>query len=164
MQRDLWFGVLTATAVLGTENNLRVGAKWGLGILAVIFASILCHRFLLFEHGNADEYPVRAVAFVRDHALPGPLFNDFDWGGYLIWALPEHPVAIDGRTNLYGSDRVLRNYRTLIGEGDWENDPDLTSARLVILSPKKWPLVDLLRQSDDWAVAYEDKTAVVFRR
>jgi hypothetical protein len=165
MQRDLWFGVLTSAAVLGPMCGVRPTARWGLGILVLVLGtSFLAHPLRSSDHGNDAEYPVHATTFVREHQLPGPLFNDFDWGGYLIRALPEYPVSIDGRTNLCGNDRVLRNYRTLIGEGDWENDPDLKSAHLVILPAKKWPLVELLRRSDDWSVAYEDQTAVVFVR
>ena len=34
---------------------------------------------------------------------PGPLFNDYGWGGYLIWQLyPELRVGIDGRMAVYG--------------------------------------------------------------
>jgi hypothetical protein len=165
MQRDLWFGVVTSAAVLGPKCGVRPAVSWGLGILFLVFGtSFLTHPLRSSDPGNDAVYPVRASGFIREHQPPGPLFNDFDWGGYLIWALPGYPVSIDGRTNLYGNDRVLRNYRTLIGEGDWENDPDLKSAKLVILPAKKWPLVEVLRRSEDWTVAYEDQTAIVFVR
>jgi hypothetical protein len=133
-------------------------------MVLVFGTSFLAHPHRSSDPGNDAAYPVQASAFVREHRPPGPLFNDFDWGGYLIWAVPEYPVSIDGRTNLYGNDRVLRNFHTLIGEGDWENDPDLRTAHLVILPAKKWPLVELLRRSKDWTVAYEDQAAVVFIR
>jgi hypothetical protein len=40
--------------------------------------------------------PVRAVEFINAHHLSGPMLNDWDFGGYLIWAAPQHPVFIDG--------------------------------------------------------------------
>jgi hypothetical protein len=111
---------------------------------------------------NERAYPVRAAAFVRDRELPGPLFNSFDWGGYLIRALPTHPVSIDGRTNLYGSERVSRSMSTWAGGPGWDADPDLTSAKLVI-APRDLPLTALLRdRPSEWRVAFEDETAVVF--
>jgi hypothetical protein len=164
MQRDMWFGVLTAVAALGTKTDIRAVLKWGLGILAVVFvAAVVGQQVPRSGHVNEDEYPVRAAAFVRDHRPPGPLFNHFNWGGYLIWALPEYPVSIDGRTNLYGNDRLSQNYSTFLGERGWENDPDLKSARLAIL-PTDCPLADRLRASNDWSVAFEDETAAVFVR
>ena len=42
-------------------------------------------------------YPVQAVAYLRAHPCNGNLFNDYNYGGYLIWQLPSQPVYIDGR-------------------------------------------------------------------
>ena len=55
------------------------------------------------------------AAFVAERGYSGPLFNDFNWGGYLIWALPQLPVAIDGRTNLHGDERIQRFGSTWAG-------------------------------------------------
>ncbi len=41
----------------------------------------------------------RALAAVR--ACPGPLYNRYDEGGYLIWFAPEKPVFVDGRQDPY---------------------------------------------------------------
>ena len=49
-----------------------------------------------------QRFPVKAVEFVRQNKYGGPLFNSFDWGGYLIWSLPEIPVSVDGRGNIHG--------------------------------------------------------------
>jgi len=43
-------------------------------------------------------YPEGAVRFIREENIRGPMFNDFGWGGYLIWSLyPEQKVFVDGR-------------------------------------------------------------------
>ncbi len=42
--------------------------------------------------------PVDAAEFVRRAPPPGPMWNSYDFGGYLIYALgPAHPDFIDGR-------------------------------------------------------------------
>ena len=41
--------------------------------------------------------PVRALQYIKAHRLPGPMLNDYMYGGYLIWAAPEYPVMMDGR-------------------------------------------------------------------
>ena len=64
------------------------------------------------------------------------LFNHFNWGGYLIWTLREYPVGIDGRTNLYGEERLQRAYETWCGTEGWNSDSDLLAAG-VIIAPKK---------------------------
>ena len=58
----------------------------------------------------AKTFPVQAAEFVADKGYAGPLYNDFNWGGYLIWALPHLPVAIDGRTN--SSHTICTGMRT----------------------------------------------------
>lgn len=42
-------------------------------------------------------YPVQEVAYLQMHHCSGNLFNDYAYGGYLIWRLPNTPDFIDGR-------------------------------------------------------------------
>jgi hypothetical protein len=106
--------------------------------------------------------PVRAVEFVRQHGYPGPVFNDFNWGGYLIWSL-RMPVTIDGRQNVYGDQRMDRSVATWGGQPDWSSDPDLSSARRVI-GPIGAPLIQLLSRDSRYQLVYKDKLAAVFTR
>jgi hypothetical protein len=116
------------------------------------------------DEANRREYPAGAVQYVREHRPPGPLFNHFNWGGYLIWTLPEYPVGMDGRTNLYGEERLTRTLDTWRGAKGWERDAELLAAGVVI-APKNLhtKLTDLLREATDrWKIVYEDDVAVVF--
>jgi len=56
----------------------------------------LKNSYLPFAY-REDGYPVKAVAYLRDNPCLGNLYNDYNFGGYLIWKLPEVPVYIDGR-------------------------------------------------------------------
>ena len=48
-------------------------------------------------------YPVGAMNYVKQYQLP--LFNDYDWSGFILWSLPSLPVVMDGRVNLYGDEK-----------------------------------------------------------
>lgn len=108
-------------------------------------------------------YPVAAAEFVRgalagsdgQTRVQGPLFNSFDWGGYLIWALPELPVSMDGRTNLYGSERIQRNWDTWDGKEGWMEDPALIKAGVIIADPEA-PLSSLLFSSPGFERIFQD--------
>ncbi len=50
--------------------------------------------------------PTGAVQFLKENHPGGNLFNSYNQGGYLIWALPEYPVFIDPRTDLYNDELI----------------------------------------------------------
>ena len=52
--------------------------------------------------------------------------------GWAFWRLPGLPVAIDGRANLHGDERMLRSARTWAGLQGWDADPELAQAGVVI--------------------------------
>ncbi len=49
------------------------------------------------KSGEDKFYPKNAINFLKTNNLKGQLFAPYNWGGYLIWKLPEKKVFIDGR-------------------------------------------------------------------
>jgi hypothetical protein len=113
------------------------------------------------DRSISRDYPVNAVNYLRRNPMPGPLYNNFDWGGFLIWYMPQYPVAIDGRTDLYGDEADLMTFKSAAGE--YASDRYLQESRLVLL-PKKLPLAKLLTVDPEFRVVYEDQLAIVFAR
>lgn len=63
-------------------------------VLALGYVAVIADRI----SPNREAYfPVKAVAYLHASPCRGRLFNDFNYGGYLIWKLPQEPVFIDGR-------------------------------------------------------------------
>jgi len=110
---------------------------------------------------TAKDYPVEAASFVEKRGFPGPLYNHFDWGGYLIWRLPDLPVSIDGRSHIHDAERIRHSIKVWTGQPDWASDTELGAARLVI-AQKNLPLTQLLRMDLRFKIVYEDDVAVVF--
>ena len=108
-----------------------------------------------------QRFPVAAVKFVNEQKYSGPLYNHFNWGGYLIWTVPWLLVSMDGRTNLHGDQRIEQSVNTWSGLRGWESDPELMKARLVI-SGVKDALTNLMRTDPRFKLVYEDAIAVVF--
>jgi hypothetical protein len=107
--------------------------------------------------------PVAAVDWIRDHQPPGPLFNSYNWGGYILWALyPDYPSFVDGRTDLF-DDAILEDYLlTWRADPGWEEVFARWGIRLALLEPRA-PLVVALR-AEGWAPLFEDDQAVVLGR
>ncbi|MGH7226833.1 MAG: hypothetical protein ACRELF_26765, partial [Gemmataceae bacterium] len=111
----------------------------------------------------AGVFPVEAAAAIAERGETGPLFNDFNWGGFLIWRLPQLPVVLDGRTNLHGDERMLRIGNTWAAGPGWRDDPDLASAG-VVLADVQSPLGCVLVLDDRFQLVHEDAVARVFVR
>ncbi len=84
--------------------------------------------------GMAGRLPVRASDFVRKNHLPGPIYNELEWGGFLSWYLPEYPAAIDDRYELYGELRTGTYYAVTKGLVKSTLDPTLIGSNTIVLS------------------------------
>jgi len=172
--RDVWFVVIIAAAVISSSRPITSVSKARMPSLAQALFIIAALGILLLpivqvQHISesnlqiavARTYPVSAANFVEERGYPGPLYNHFDWGSYLIWRLPNLPVSIDGRTNVHDVERTRRSIRVWSGMRDWASDSELSASRLVI-AEKDVPLTQLLRLDNRFELVYEDEVAVVF--
>jgi hypothetical protein len=174
-RRDEWMlavvGIATIASNLGYEPDwtIRTPKLRSLGtLLATALIIVFGCRISGIYSARVEEaigagLPASAVEAVKTQQLPGPLFNNYDWGGYLIWSLPNLPVSIDGRAALHGTPRIKRSLATWGAEPDWNSDPDLQRARL-ILAPRDAALCAVLRLDPRFQLVYEDKVAAVFTR
>ena len=108
--------------------------------------------------------PVAAVEFLKSQHLPGPIYNRYGWGGYLIYQLyPEYRVYIDGRADVYGDAFFAEAMQVYDGVGNWKEPLDRYGIQTVIIDTNI-ALSAALRNDNDWSKVYEDDQAVIFRR
>lgn len=113
---------------------------------------------------EARHYPVAAVDFLIARRLPGPIYNDYGWGGYLIKRLyPNYRVYIDGRADVYGDAFMTETMRTYDGHSGWREPLDRLAVHTVLISPDA-ALASLLRGDGQWQRVYEDHQAVIFTK
>jgi hypothetical protein len=137
--------------------------------LTLVVIAALAKIYLPLAPGAVEEaartsLPVDAIAYVQAQHPPGPMFNSYNWGGYLLFTLwPDYPVFVDGRTDLY-DDTFLRQYlRTYVADDDWQEVLDKYEIRLVIIETNS-VLAKFLRIDSKWQEAYQDQLAAVFTR
>jgi hypothetical protein len=173
--RDAWFLCVTAAAVIADfptsesekEEPIRLSG-WATVSIASVLLLMLATRSTDFNQRGLDrlissEYPVDAVNFLRRNPAGGPLYNSFDWGGFLIFYMPQYPVSIDGRTDLYGEAVDEQYYATQEADASYTTDPVLNQAGLVILK-NKFPIAKQLLTDRRFRVIYRDDLAVVLVR
>lgn len=137
---------------------------------AVMLAFSLLIAFLAFPGRQylarqvEQSNPVKAVEFIKSHHLPGPMMNEYVYGGYLIWAAPEYPVFIDGRADVYEWAGVLADY------GSWatlQSDPNSLLERYGInfcLLTRESPMAHVMPLLHNWKTVYSDNSSIVFER
>ncbi|HTW59595.1 MAG TPA: hypothetical protein VMD99_15820 [Terriglobales bacterium] len=180
-QRDEWMITLAALAVIGeaipsgsaTESPEAVELKSKREVLLALSGTllVLIFVFVLRVPRNREillakasqSYPVAACDYIRDHRLPQPLFNAYQWGGFLTWYLPDYPVAIDGRTDLYGADVITNYSKAMNAEIPYTAYPAMAGAQTILL-PKSAIMAGALGSLPIFKKVYDDDLAIVLVR
>ncbi len=133
-----------------------------LAFLAVARGSILGHE-IVRDQFSAKVFPVTAVTKARDARLSGPLFADFVWGGYILFAWPGQRVFIDGGTDFYGAD-VMREYGDVSSlQPGWRTILDRYGVEAVLTNSHSGLAHELVR-TPGWDVWYCDSLAIIAKR
>jgi len=105
--------------------------------------------------------PMGAAEYLKTHPPPGAMFNSYNFGGYLVWALyPDVPVFVDGRTDLYDDDFLNEYLNAYTAGPDWEKTLEKYNIGVVLVEAKA-PIARALLAKPDWAVRYRDALSVV---
>jgi hypothetical protein len=111
------------------------------------------------------DFPEGAAALLAEGMWPGKMYNDYVWGGYLIWRLhPKRPVFIDGRAEVYypthAFDDEMKIHRVVMG---WQNVLNERGVD-VVLTGKNGDLARALEHEPAWKLAFTGKVEVVYVR
>ena len=111
---------------------------------------------------RAAALPVAGAQFVVDHDLPGPVFNDQAWGGYLIYRwYPSRRVFIDGRIDMYGPD-IVRDYVTVAAaKPGWRDVLERYAVRTVLVGHDS-ALSVLLGTDPQWRRVFQGEVEDLF--
>lgn len=173
--RDAWFICFVAAACIADspapEDGSRRRESWGeLSLVAAVVILLLLFSAPMIEFNTraldraiSADYPVNAINYLRRTSFSGPLYNNLNWGGFLMWYLPELPVVIDGRNDLYGDGLDSLFYHSESAFPSYKTDPYLNESGLVILE-SKLPLAKILTIDPRFRLVYRDNTATVFER
>jgi hypothetical protein len=132
-----------------------------IAIVLAVVAGLFSPRLAV----DAMDYPVGAVAFMRQHHLNGNILGEFGWGQYLIWHLePGSKVFIDGRYDSVFPEAVVNQYLDL-SFGDSEAPKTLRAyPHDFVLLPVKAGGRATMETAPGWRLLYRDKTALLFAR
>lgn len=121
--------------------------------------------------------PCDAVEFLKEQNVSGNIFNRYEWGGFLIWQLPEYKVFVDGRMPAWNNETGKSPYTIYLetlqtrpdggqAQPGWQEILDEYNIDWILISPGTF--MDLLLQPNPeefgWQEVYRDKISVVYKR
>jgi hypothetical protein len=153
------------------------GAVVGLAMMAgaALYALGTEHLEHVWQSGRAPdvyfertEYPIEAVRWIRRHReeLGTRLYNDYGYGGFLLWQLPGQRIFIDGRMPAWRikDRRIFQDYVAL----NRDDSPQLT---VLDRYGVDWALIQrgsalaaALEAHQGWTTVYADTKVVIVRR
>jgi hypothetical protein len=150
--------------IVGVEKNLR-------GIFYPLLAITILASAAMQQPQSKDtnqfspkRFPVKAIDWMEANPQSGRMFNNFIWGGYILYRLwPQQLVFIDGQTDFYG-EALAREYVQIMSLQDgWEEVIEKYKVSWVIVQSDK-PLVSALQEQLHWKLVYQDDTATILHK
>jgi len=148
--------------VLASVDKTAAGYVWPVvGILIVVFFAATGKLEYTFD---ARKKPVAATEFLRREPIQGHMFNDDEFGDYIIYAAwPYYRVFFDGRSDMYGEERLKEYFKVVTLETGWETVLEKYDINWIIYGSKSI-LSRVLIKDKGWRLIYTDKVAAIFVR
>ncbi|HEX5808299.1 MAG TPA: hypothetical protein VFY25_06505, partial [Anaerolineales bacterium] len=116
------------------------------------------------NHFDPRFFPVEAVSWLEAHPPQGRMFNEFDWGGYLLLRLwPDQQIFMDGHTHIYGEALTREYERVITLSPGWQDVLDKYEVAWVIVRSNA-PLINALTLQDNWLITHQDPTTTILIR
>ena len=170
-------GPIVIASYIPWKRTVPVPAEFLVAVLVLAGAGALIARGSAFQFHAAEwRYPAGAADFLLAHNVSGPMFNTYEYGGYLIWRLwPHERVFIDGRAL---NESVFLDYRRMVGNADSTGGKsadellDQYGVQVIVMdgfeftSGETYLLPAALSDPSqkEWKLVYQDAQAVVFMR
>ena len=138
--------------------------------LSLVFNTLPAMARYEFKADTSFSVPKEASDFLSNIKIRGNMFNEYGFGGYLIWRLyPDKKVFIDGRAlepDVYDEYNLLA-YAITAGSRSYEDIIGKNNITYVIMPPLNprgdiYPLVESLLDRDDWGLIYSDRLSLIF--
>jgi hypothetical protein len=146
--------------------------RWQIGLnlalVGIFFATGLIKLWVvtspfIVEPFISSGYPVGAARILQAQKENGRILNEYHWGGYLDWTLPEQKFFIDGRTDLFGDELIFEWMQLMQASGNWKTRLDDWQIDWVLVEPGR-PINQQLGSDTGWQPLYSDEVCQLWRR
>jgi hypothetical protein len=126
----------------------------------------------VFGHGwgrhDLEQWPVELLPELRQQADANPgahIFNEYEYGGFLIYYTPELRVFVDDRCEVYGDQWLSEYVRADADPGPYLNKSEHEHGPFVLALTRTGSGYDrYFDRSAEWSVLKRTSTATLYRR
>jgi hypothetical protein len=148
-------------------NNIARGIFWP---IIIIIGALTFFYYRDFQTDSRiykfpdNQLPVKAVDWLIAHPIKGNMFNDINWGGYLLYRLwPEQKVFIDSQSDFYGEELTREYAGSIAANPLWVEVFRKYEIKWVIIPPDSDLSKELIKNSE-WKTLYQDKYTIILSR
>jgi len=165
LKTQLWASGFIATVESGKRSIPRIAINSLIIVVALVFCGLAAQRAAAEQPSvEEQEFPKAAVEYMKQQRLSQPIFNEYTWGGYLIWRLyPNYHVYIDGRADVFGEKLVAEFIHVNDGKPRWRELLQQYGAQTVLVKSDS-AIASLLAEDSGWQKVFEDKQAIILVR
>jgi hypothetical protein len=133
-------------------------------IVTVLLIAFMVYTGKVQYEFNRKKLPVDAVQFLQKEKLKGNMFNNDEFGDFIIYsAWPEYKVFFDGRSDMYGENIGNEYLKITQIKSGWDDVLKKYNVNWLIFQTRS-ALSNLLLERNDWKLIYSDKVANIFVR
>jgi hypothetical protein len=164
-------GGMLLAAPMGTALNcaktaycrLRPTGSWLVIAIGLVTAATALRLALPLMRSDDRATPEQALSHVPPDRLRQPVFNSYEFGGYLIYRHVR--PYVDGRADMYGVP-FMTNYISMFAPDPAAFEAAVTryGVSWAIIAPANKPFLYMLSTLPNWRRLYGDNVAVVYVR
>jgi hypothetical protein len=167
----LWVEVVNKLA--GQELSKLTRNKWFLVVMALVVFLVAKQEIEIVypistsidRLAKEGAYPMGAVKYLKENPIKGRMFNEYNWGGFLIWQYPEKKVYIDGRMPSWrlGEYKVFEEFgQVLHFKDNWQDILNRQEVEFVLVYNSY--INKVVFSSQGWEEKYADGLAAIYVR
>ncbi|HLM84289.1 MAG TPA: hypothetical protein VK254_03720 [Candidatus Bathyarchaeia archaeon] len=158
------------------KGEMNIAKENGAGVLFVLIAILAIYGNWQFVSVHKKDFGIglrpgtqEAAEFLRDKKISGPIFNNYDIGGYLIFYLPpEEKVFVDNRPEVYPSSFFSQIYKPMQENPDIFRQVDEKYGFKAIvfyrgdITPWAQSFFENINNNDDWSPVFKNNYAIIY--
>ena len=150
-----------------SENISRLDARckvklflWPVATTLLVAAAIRSGKV---QHSFDEKHkPVAASEFLVGERITGNMFNNGEFGDYLIYrSYPQYKVFFDGRSDMYGAAMMKEYVKVTNFEPGWEAILDKYQVSWILFDSQS-NFTRFLAKDSNWVLIYSDQVASIF--